>query len=85
MRHHGIITKQHIRTQTYKTWRKRHIYVREKYQEPEDKIKQKAEAANSDLKQNKEKIAETMEAEAKQENEKKAVAQMVKAEAEPVT
>ena len=53
------ITKQIIRTQTDQKDREKELSTFEKrYQELEVKIKQKAEAANSDLKQNKERTSQ---------------------------
>ena len=65
-------TKQNIRTQTdKKDGEKESSMFEKRYQELEEKIKEKAGAANSHLKRNK----KTTEAEAKKKNEKKAVAQ----------
>ena len=70
-------TEQNIRTQTDKTNEEEEesSMFEKSYRELMERIKEKAEAANSDLKQNKEKPLRRQMPKEKKKNEKKAVAQ----------
>ena len=64
-------TKQIIRKQTDEKTGKEKSELEKRYQHIIEKIKEKAEAANKELKQSREKTAETTEAEMAKENAKK--------------